>query len=129
MTGDTAAFIREHCSFKILGRTSVDIIKSGGYKISAVDIEREISSHPNIADVIIFGAKDLKWGEKVVAYIMVKQTSDLFNLDDFKQWCKERLPKQSVPSVIRIFDKMPRNHLGKVNKKELIKQYEQENPI
>jgi malonyl-CoA/methylmalonyl-CoA synthetase len=130
-TGDSAAFIKEHNSYKILGRTSVDIIKSGGYKISAVDIEREISAHPEILDVIVFGAKDRKWGEKVCAYIKLKEDNRLekFDLNTFKLWCKERLPKQSVPSVIKIFEVMPRNHIGKVNKKEIIKQYEKENPV
>ena len=71
-TGDTALYLKEHNSYKILGRTSIDIIKSGGYKISAVDIEREISAHSNIFDVIVFGVKDLKWGEKICAYIKLK---------------------------------------------------------
>lgn len=127
-TGDTALFVKEHGSYKILGRTSIDIIKSGGYKISAVDIEREISAHPNVFDVIVFGVKDLKWGEKICAYIKLKN-KDEYNHDQFIEWCKKCLPKQSVPRIIKIFDEMPRNHIGKVNKKELVKQYEKENSI
>jgi malonyl-CoA/methylmalonyl-CoA synthetase len=127
-TGDTALFVKEHGSYKILGRTSIDIIKSGGYKISAVDIEREISAHANIFDVIVFGVKDLKWGEKICAYIKLKNEND-FNQDEFIKWCKERLPKQSIPRIIKIFDVMPRNHIGKVNKKELVRQYEKENAV
>lgn len=126
-TGDHVAFIREHNSYKILGRTSIDIIKSGGYKISAVDIEREISAHHNIFDVIVFGVKDSKWGEVVCAYIKLKEKNE-YNQNEFITWCKERLPKQSVPKIIKVFDVMPRNHIGKVNKKELVKQYEKENP-
>jgi malonyl-CoA/methylmalonyl-CoA synthetase len=126
-TGDSALFVQEYGSYKILGRTSIDIIKSGGYKISAVDIEREISAHPNIFDVIVFGVKDLKWGEKICAYIKLKN-KDVYNQVEFIEWCKKCLPKQSVPRIIKVFDEMPRNHIGKVNKKELVKQYEKENP-
>jgi malonyl-CoA/methylmalonyl-CoA synthetase len=129
ITGDSVAFIKENRSYKILGRTSVDIIKSGGYKISAVDIEREISANKNIADVIVFGVKNLKWGEIICAYLKPHGDLDEFDQDEFLKWCKERMPKQNVPKIIKLFKEMPRNHIGKVNKKELIKQYEKENQI
>ncbi len=128
ITGDSVKFVKENRSYKILGRTSVDIIKSGGYKISAVDIEREISANKDIADVIIFGVKDLKWGEIICAYLKPRGDLHAFNHDEFLKWCKQRMPKQNVPKIIKLFTDMPRNHLGKVNKKELIKQYEKENP-
>ena len=64
--------------YKILGRTSVDIIKSGGYKISALDIERVTAwiapicppvqvllSHPDIMDIAVVGLEDQTWGQKV----------------------------------------------------------------
>ena len=126
-TGDTAAFLQDYNSYKIMGRTSIDIIKSGGYKISAVEIEREISSHPEILDVIVFGVKDYTWGEKIVAYIQLKENATkTFNKDKFVLWCKSHLPKQSVPSIIKVLEVMPRNHIGKVNKKEIVKQYEKD---
>ncbi len=53
--GDTAEFLRDLKIYKLLGRTSVDVIKSGGYKISALDIEKEILAHPQIDDVSILG--------------------------------------------------------------------------
>jgi malonyl-CoA/methylmalonyl-CoA synthetase len=127
ITGDSVQFISENRSYKILGRTSVDIIKSGGYKISAVDIEREISANKDVADVIIFGVKDLKWGEIICAYLKPRGNLADFDQTEFLKWCKERMPKQNVPKIIKLFNDMPRNHLGKVNKKELIKQYEKEN--
>jgi len=62
-TGDTAKV--ENGIFKILGRTSVDIIKSGGYKISALDVERILLTHQNIQDIAVVGVEDLTWGQKV----------------------------------------------------------------
>lgn len=52
-------------AYKILGRTSVDIIKSGGFKISALDVERHLLMHPDITDVSVVGVPDLTWGQKV----------------------------------------------------------------
>ena len=67
-TGDTAQFVEQ--SYKILGRSSVDIIKSGGYKISALHVERLLLSNPEIADVAVVGLEDPVWGQKVAAVIV-----------------------------------------------------------
>ena len=106
--------------YKIIGRTTVDVIKSGGYKISALDIEKELLAHPQIEDVAVMGMPDPVWGQRVFSLIVLKQASDLLDEEAFKKWCSERLPKYSVPTVIKTIDKMPRNMMGKVNKKELI---------
>ena len=102
------------------------MIKSGGYKISALDIEKEILAHAQIDDVAVMGLSDPVWGQRVFALLVLKPNVKEFKQDDFVQWCKTRLPKYSVPTLIKLIDKMPRNQLGKVNKKELIKIYEQE---
>lgn len=120
--------MKESKIYKLIGRTSVDVIKSGGYKISALDIEKELLGHDLIDDVAVMGLSDPVWGQKVFSLLVLKQNvqKENFNLNEFKKWCKTRLPKQSVPKVVKIIDKMPRNQLGKVNKKELIKIYEKE---
>ena len=114
--------------YKIIGRTSVDVIKSGGYKISALDIEREVLAHPNVDDVAIIGLTDATWGQRIFALIVPKKSSDgkSFSEEEFIKWCKKRLPKYQVPKQVELIDKMPRNLLGKVNKKELVKKYEAE---
>lgn len=125
--GDTVEFLRNSKVFKIVGRTSVDVIKSGGHKISALDIERELLTHEQIEDVAVFGVKDVEWGQRVFALIVLKQTEHkqvIFDENEFKKWCKSRLPKYSVPRLVRLVDKIPKNQLGKVNKKELIQFYE-----
>ncbi|KFM63489.1 Acyl-CoA synthetase family member 3, mitochondrial, partial [Stegodyphus mimosarum] len=115
-TGDTATY--ESGSFKILGRTSVDIIKSGGYKISALQIESCILLHPDVAECTVFGIPDDVWGERVVAVVLLKKGKQLLDTD-LKTWCQNHLPKYSVPSIIKFVDTIPRNVMGKVNKKEL----------
>lgn len=102
----------------------MDVIKSGGYKISALDIEKEILAHPEIADVAVMGMSDSVWGQRVFSLIVLKHNENNFDEKKFKTWCTKRLPKYSVPTVIKFIDKLPRNMMGKVNKKELIKDYE-----
>ncbi|KAJ7380360.1 Acyl-CoA synthetase member 3, mitochondrial [Desmophyllum pertusum] len=66
-TGDTAAY--KDGVYRILGRTSVDIIKSGGYKISALEVERHLLSHDDITDCAVLGKPDPVWGERVAAIL------------------------------------------------------------
>jgi len=62
-TGDGAQFIEN--SYKILGRSSVDILKTGGYKVSAVQVESTLMGHPDILDCSVVGLPDKTWGQKV----------------------------------------------------------------
>ena len=61
--GDTAVYTSGN--FKILGRTSVDIIKTGGFKVSALLVERALLEHADIGDVAVVGVSDITWGQKV----------------------------------------------------------------
>ena len=70
-TGDLGALDGEGYTF-ILGRLSADIIKSGGFKISALDIEREMLLHPRVGEVAVLGLPDDTWGEKVTAVISLR---------------------------------------------------------
>ncbi len=64
--------------YKILGRASVDIIKSGGYKISALDIERELLEHPSIAEIAVVGVADEAMGQKIGAIVVTKEVCAVF---------------------------------------------------
>ena len=71
------------------------------------------------------GITDSMWGQRVFSLLVLKQNSETkFVEKEFTNWCKLHLPKQSVPTLIKIIDKMPRNQLGKVNKRELINKFE-----
>ena len=119
LTGDVA--ILSDGYYKILGRNSVDIIKSGGYKISALEIEEVIRKYDGIKDVGIVGLPNEEWGE-VVAAALVVSTSD-FDIAGLKAWLKEQIPGYRLPRRYITIDDLPRNTLGKVTKKELIKQF------
>ena len=103
----------------IAGRLSADIIKSGGYKISALDIERELLEHPDIAEVAVLGVPDETYGERVAAVIVRRSgATDGAGLD-LKAWASKRLAGYKVPSIERVVAAIPRNAMGKVNKKSL----------
>lgn len=119
-TGDIAQFNKGY--YKILGRSSADIIKSGGHKISALQVETELLSHPEILDCAIVGLDDPVWGQRVAA-VLVQKTKGNLKEDELKIWCKDHaaIASYAIPSVWKIIDTMPRNAMGKVNKKELVK--------
>ena len=104
--------------YKILGRDSVDIIKSGGYKISALEIEDILRQFEAIHDAAVVGIPDLEWGEKVVACIVL-DPAVTFAKKNLKPWLKKRLAAYKIPKQFLIRDSLPRNVLGKVTKKEL----------
>lgn len=116
-TGDIAQKV-DGCGYQILGRKSVDIIKSGGYKISALEIEKEILECPDILDVSVIGLNCPSLGEKIAAIISVKSLNT-FDIGILKDFLKTRLALYKQPRVYKVLDGIPRNALGKVNKKEL----------
>lgn len=113
-------------SFKILGRTSIDIIKTGGYKVSALFVETVMLQNSVVKDIAVVGLPDNTWGQRIGALIVIDKqgsTSDDLKLSkkELKTWAGTVLPSYSVPTVIKIVDEVPRNAMGKVDKKSLIK--------
>jgi malonyl-CoA/methylmalonyl-CoA synthetase len=116
-TGDVA--VVEKGYYRILGRDSIDIIKSGGYKISALEIEEVLRTHPAISDCSVVGVPNEEWGELVVAALMVKDPE--IDLKALNQWLRERMPAYKVPRHYKIIDELPRNAMGKVTKNDIKK--------
>lgn len=114
-TGDIAVMDKGY--FRILGRNSVDIIKSGGYKISALEIEEVLRKYPAIKDCGVVGIPDDEWGELVVAGLVIAESE--LDEGDLSTWLKERLPGYKLPRKYLILDDLPRNVMGKVTKKAL----------
>ncbi len=117
-TGDIAQLVDGY--YKILGRDSIDIIKSGGYKISALEIEEVLRTNSNIKDCGVVGIPNPEWGELVVAALITEKD---FNLDELTSWLKERMPAYKIPRKFIQLDELPRNAMGKVTKNELKKHF------
>ncbi len=103
--------------YKILGRDSVDIIKSGGYKISALEIEDTLRKHDFVDDCAVVGLPDEEWGEVVSACIVSEKTE--IDFEKISNWLKEQLPVYKIPRNYILRKELPRNVLGKVTKNEL----------
>ena len=118
LTGDVA--VLETGMYRMLGRSSIDIIKTGGYKVSALEIEEVLREHPAIKECAVVGVADVEWGERVCA-ALVLQAGAALTLDELRTWAKQRLATYKVPSRIAVLDALPRNAMGKVVKPELAK--------
>lgn len=115
-TGDIA--VVEDGYYRIMGRNSVDIIKSGGYKISALEIEEVLRTHEAINDCAVVGIPDDEWGELIVSAIVVSD-GNTFNTNDLNIWLRERMASYKTPRKYKIVEELPRNAMGKVTKNDV----------
>ena len=115
-TGDLA--VLEHGSYRLLGRLSVDIIKTGGFKVSALEIEEVLRTHPCIAECAVVGVADDEWGERVSAAVELRDGASL-SLADLQTWAKPLLAPYKIPRDLRPLAALPRNAMGKVTKPEV----------
>lgn len=115
-TGDMAVVERGY--YRIMGRLSTDIIKSGGYKLSALEIEATLQEHPLIRECAVLGIADDTWGE-AVAVVVVPHTGAAVDLESLRQWCRDRLAAYKIPKRLLVVNELPRNVMGKVTKQVL----------
>ncbi len=112
-TGNVA--VLEDGMYRLLGRQSVDIIKSGGYKISALEIEEVLREHEDIAECAVVGIEDPEWGE-IIAVAAVPQGAAVIDLDRLRDWSRSRLARYKLPARLLCVPDLPRNAMGKVSK-------------
>lgn len=116
-TGDTG--VRDADGVvRLLGRTSIDIIKSGGYKLSALEIEAVLLEHPAVAEAAVIGAPDPVWGEIVTAFVVARDGTSP-GTDALQAFARERLAVYKIPRVVNFVSALPRNAMGKIQKQRL----------
>jgi malonyl-CoA/methylmalonyl-CoA synthetase len=115
-TGDSAVI--EDGAFRLLGRSSVDILKCGGHKISALEIEEVLRTHPAIAECVVVGVEDDEWGQRVCCAAELRPGITLA-LDELKEWARARLAPYKIPKDLACVAQLPRNAMGKVVKPEV----------
>ncbi len=115
-TGDMA--VREPDGYvRIVGRRATDLIKSGGYKIGAGEIENALLEHPNVAEAAVTGEPDDDLGERIVAWIV--PSGDRPSERELADHVARLLSPHKRPRVVRYLDALPRNEMGKVTKRAL----------
>jgi malonyl-CoA/methylmalonyl-CoA synthetase len=112
-TGDVA--VVEDGAYRLLGRTSTDILKVGGHKISALEIEEVMRQHPAITECAVVGLPDDEWGERVAIAAEVRAGQSLA-LPDLQSWAKPLLANYKLPRELRCVEALPRNAMGKIVK-------------
>lgn len=116
--------------YVIMGRNNADIMKVGGYKLSALEIEAVLLEHPTISECCVLGLPDKDYGEAICAIVVPdaeckrKRDEELkpaLTLEELTLWAKEKLAPYKLPSRLLLWESLPRNAMGKVNKKDLKK--------
>ena len=115
-TGDLSRV--EDGYYRLLGRASVDIIKTGGFKVSALEIEEELRRHPSVVECAVIGVDDPEWGERIAAAVELAPGMDL-SLEQLQHWARDRLAPYKLPRALLQVTALPRNAMGKVIKAEV----------
>ncbi len=113
-TGDVAV-IDADGMHRIVGRESVDLIKTGGFRVGAGEIETVLLGHAGVREVAVIGAPDDDLGQRIVAFVVGDASPD-----ELIEYVAQQLSVHKRPRVIRLVDSLPRNGMGKVLKKELV---------
>ena len=115
-TGDMA--VREPDGYvRIVGRRATDLIKSGGYKIGAGEIENALLEHPGVAEVAVTGEPDADLGERIVAWVVPTDAPP--PADELADHVARLLAPHKRPRVVHYRKSLPRNEMGKIMKRAL----------
>ena len=117
-TGDVA--VLDEGGYRLLGRASIDILKTGGEKVSALEIEETFREHPGIAECAVVGLDDPEWGQRVAIAIVAKDSDAEFTITELRDWGRERLSTPKIPSRLLLVEDLPRNAMGKVVKTDVV---------
>ncbi|GGT07380.1 acyl-CoA synthetase [Streptomyces chromofuscus] len=117
-TGDMA--VRDPDGYvRIVGRKATDLIKSGGYKIGAGEIENALLEHPGVREAAVTGEPDADLGERIVAWIVPADPQAPPGLEELAGHVARRLAPHKRPRVVHHLDALPRNDMGKIMKRAL----------
>ncbi|MFC1229727.1 MULTISPECIES: acyl-CoA synthetase [Streptomyces] len=117
-TGDMA--VRDADGYvRIVGRKATDLIKSGGYKIGAGEIENALLEHPGVREAAVTGEPDADLGERIVAWVVPSAPGAPPTLDELAGHVAARLAPHKRPRVLHHLASLPRNDMGKIMKRAL----------
>ncbi|MFE6064540.1 acyl-CoA synthetase [Streptomyces sp. NPDC056431] len=117
-TGDMAV-LEADGAVRLVGRKATDLIKSGGYKIGAGEIENALLDHPGVREAAVTGEPDPDLGERIVAWVVPEDKDKPPTAEELADHVASLLAPHKRPRVVRHLDALPRNDMGKVLKKAL----------
>ena len=98
---------------------SADVIKHKGYRVAASRVEAALQEHPSVIAACVVGVPDSAAGERIKAFVVLKQDSRGVSAYELIRWCRERLAPYEVPHYIEFRDMLPKSRVGKVLRREL----------
>ena len=98
---------------------TVDTIKHKGYRVSASEIEAVLQEHPAVIGSCVVGVPDAKVGERIKAYVVLKEDIKGITGYDLIKWCREMLVSYKVPQYIEFRDMLPKSKVGKLLRREI----------
>jgi len=113
--------------FIVLGDRKKDMIITGGFNVYPSDIESVLCQHPQVAECAVIGVPSEQWGETPVAYV-VTQPGTQSAAGELRDWLNIRVGKTQRVAAVHRVERLPRSEIGKVLKRQLREQYEQEAP-
>ncbi|MFZ4265664.1 acyl-CoA synthetase [Streptomyces arboris] len=117
-TGDVGT-VDEDGYVTIVGRKATDLIKSGGYKIGAGEIENVLLGHPGVREAAVTGEADPDLGERVVAWVVAADPDSPPRAEELADHVAGQLAPHKRPRTVHFLDALPRNDLGKIMKRSL----------
>ncbi|WP_331737382.1 AMP-binding protein (plasmid) [Streptomyces goshikiensis] len=115
-TGDIAAVDPADGVHRIVGRASIDMIKSGGYRIGAGEIENALLDHPRVSEAAVVGVPDADLGQRIVAFVVAEGVTGA----ELTEFVAAHLSVHKRPREVRFVAAVPRNAMGKPQKKLLL---------
>ncbi|XP_068193141.1 malonate--CoA ligase ACSF3, mitochondrial isoform X2 [Antennarius striatus] len=104
----------------LMGHTSVDGIQSGIHMVNTLKMEQSLLAHRDIRDVAVIGIPQMgSWGEDIIIAVQL-ENDQIVNLPKLKKWARDSVVPYNIPKILVQMDKLPRNHMGKINKKDLL---------
>jgi malonyl-CoA/methylmalonyl-CoA synthetase len=116
-TGDIAS-IDERGEVRIVGRRATDLIKTGGFKVGAGEVEAALLEHPAVREAAVVGAPDDDLGERIVAFVVLSPGAQP-SAEELAEHVARLLAPHKRPRAVRFVETLPRNAMGKVLKKQL----------
>ena len=104
-----------------------EMIKPSGFQVWPREVEEVIAENPKVLEVGVAGVPDAFRGETVKAWVVVKP-GEVLNDEDVKVWCKDRLASYKVPTLVDFRDELPKTTIGKILRRELVREHREMEP-
>ena len=124
-TGDIARMDEEGYTY-IVDRKK-ELIKPSGYQVWPREVEEVIAENPKVLEVGVAGVPDPYRGETVKAWVVVKP-GEMLTEEDVKSWCSDKLAKYKVPSQVEFREELPKTTVGKILRRELVREHKEATP-